>query len=87
MCNAQIILIRKNVKKFLLGRAQCKWKNNETEVKELVWEDLDWVRVAREGFQCRALVKLMNLVPHRSGNFFSSWAARISPGKFSTKTY
>jgi hypothetical protein len=64
--NAYRILVGKSEGKRLLGRPRRKWMDNvKIDLRETGWGDVDWIDLARDRVQWRALVKaVMNvLVP------------------------
>jgi hypothetical protein len=48
--------------------------NNKIGLREAGWDDMDWIDLAQDRDQWRALVNtIMNiLIPYNSGNFLSS---------------
>ena len=40
-----------------LGRPRCRWEDIKTDLKELCWEDVDWIDMAEDRYKWRALVK------------------------------
>jgi hypothetical protein len=65
--NAYRIFVRKPEGKRLLGRSRRRWVNNfKMDLRALEWDCLDWIDVAQDRDQWRALVNtLMNLrVPY-----------------------
>jgi hypothetical protein len=57
-----------------LGRPRRIWVNNiKMDLRETGWDDMDWINVARDRDQWRALVDtVMNLrFPQYSGNILS----------------
>jgi hypothetical protein len=51
------ILVGKPEKKGLFGRPRCRWENNiRTDLEETGWEDVDWIHMAQDRDQWRALV-------------------------------
>jgi hypothetical protein len=46
-----------------LGRSRCKWEDRiKMDIKEIVWSGMDWIDLAQDGDQWRALVNtVMNL--------------------------
>jgi hypothetical protein len=40
-----------------LGRPRCKWVDNiKMDLGEIVWGDMDWIRLTQDGDKWRALV-------------------------------
>jgi hypothetical protein len=73
--NAYRILVGKLEGKRSLGRPRSKWVNNiKIDLREIGWDDMDWIDLAQDRDQWRALVNIvMNLrVPYNSGKFSSS---------------
>jgi hypothetical protein len=62
MRNACKILIRNPEWKSPLGRLRCRWKNNiRMDLREIGWEDVDWIHLSQDRDQWRALVNtIMN---------------------------
>jgi hypothetical protein len=57
------------------GRPRRRWVDNiRIDLREIGWDDMDWIDQAQDRDQWRALVKtIMNLrVPENSGKFLSS---------------
>jgi hypothetical protein len=46
-----------------LGRPRCRWEDNiKMDLKEVRWEDVDWIDVAQDRYRWLALVSaVMNL--------------------------
>jgi hypothetical protein len=61
--HAYRILVAKPERKRPLGRPRCGWVDNiKMDLRELEWGDMDWIKVANDGDQWRALVNtVMNL--------------------------
>jgi hypothetical protein len=61
--NVYKILAGKPVGKRLLGKPRCRWRDNiRTDFREIVWEVVDWYRLAQDRDSWRAVVKtVMNL--------------------------
>jgi hypothetical protein len=61
--NAYRILVGKLEGKRPLGRSRRRWEDNiKTDLRELGWDDTDWIDVAQDRDQWRALVNtVMNL--------------------------
>jgi hypothetical protein len=69
------ILVGKPEGKRPLGRPRRRWVGNiKMDLREIGWDGMDWINVAQDRDQCRALVNaVMNLwVPQNAGNFLSS---------------
>jgi hypothetical protein len=67
--------VRKPEGKELFETPRCKWEDNiRMDLREIGWEDVDWIHVAQDRDQWRALGKtVMNLrVPQKVGNFLTS---------------
>jgi hypothetical protein len=56
-------LVRKPKGKRPLGRPRCRWVDNiEMDVREIEWGGMDWIGLAQDRDQWRALVNtVMNL--------------------------
>jgi hypothetical protein len=57
-----------------LGRPRRRWVDNvNMELREIGWDDMDWIDLAQNRDQWRALVNtVMNLrVPYNAGKFLS----------------
>jgi hypothetical protein len=61
--NAYRILVGKPEGKRPLGRPRRRWVDNiKIHVREIGWDGMDWLDLARDRGQCRALVNtVMNL--------------------------
>jgi hypothetical protein len=61
--NTYGILVGKAEGKRPLGRPRCRWVNNiKMDLREIVWDVWDWIDLAEDREQWRALVKtVMNL--------------------------
>jgi hypothetical protein len=61
--NAYRILVRKPEGKSPLGRPRRRWVYSiKLDLREIGWDGLDWIDVAKDTYQWRALVKtVMNL--------------------------
>jgi hypothetical protein len=73
--NAYRILVGKPERKRPLGRRRCRWVNYiEMDLREIGWDSLDWIDVAQDRDQRKALVNaVMNLrVPYNFGKPLSS---------------
>jgi hypothetical protein len=71
MRNVDNILVEKPEGKRILERPRRIQKNNITmDLREIGWEDTDWIHIARDRDQWRAVVNtVMNLrVPFKGGN-------------------
>jgi hypothetical protein len=69
------ILVEKPEGKMTLGRPRCGLEGNiKMDLREIGLCDTDWIHLAQDGDQCRALVKtVMNLrVPQNVGKLLSS---------------
>jgi hypothetical protein len=62
--NAYRILAGKPEGKRPLGRPRCKWVNNiKMDLREIEWDGMDWIDLAQDRDQRRALVNtVMNLL-------------------------
>jgi hypothetical protein len=76
MKNAYSILVGKYERKRPLGRPRHRWEDNtRMDLREVGWEGVDWMDVAQDRDQGRALVDtVMKLwvVPQNAGNFMTS---------------
>jgi hypothetical protein len=61
--NAYRIFVGKTEGKLSLGRPRCRWVDNiKIDLREIGWGDMDWIDLAQDRDQWRALVKtVMNL--------------------------
>jgi hypothetical protein len=61
--DAYNILVGKPEGRRPLGRRRCRWKDNiKMDLREIVFGDVDWIRLAQDRDQWRALVNtVMNL--------------------------
>jgi peptide subunit release factor RF-3 len=62
-------------RKRQLGRSRLKWEFNvEVDVKTIEWGVVDWINLAQDRNNCRAVLNtVMNLRnPQNAGNFFIS---------------
>jgi hypothetical protein len=61
--NAYRILVGKSEGKKPLRRPRCRWVNNiKMDLREVGWGDMDWIDLAQDRDQWRALVNtVMNL--------------------------
>jgi hypothetical protein len=56
--NAYRILVAKQEGKRRLGRPRRRWANNiKMDLRELGWDGMDWIDLAQDRNQWRALVK------------------------------
>jgi hypothetical protein len=75
--NAYRILVRKPEGKRPLGRPRRGWVNNiKMYLREIEWDDMDWIDLAQDQDQWRTLVNtVMNLrVPLNAGKFLTACA-------------
>jgi hypothetical protein len=57
MRNVHNILVGRHEGKSPLGRPRCKWEDNiRMDLKERMWEGVDWIHLAQDRDQCLALV-------------------------------
>jgi hypothetical protein len=73
--NAYRILVGQPERKRPLGRPRCRWVDNiKMDFRVIGWDGMDWIDLAQDGDQWRALVNtVMNLrVPYNAGKFLSS---------------
>jgi hypothetical protein len=73
--NAYMILVGKREGKRSLGRQRRRWvDNNKMDLREIGWDGGDWIDLAQDRDQWKALVNsAMNLrVPYNVGKFLSS---------------
>jgi hypothetical protein len=55
--NAYNILVGKPKRKRPLGRPSCRWEDNiRMDLREIGWEDVDWMHVVQDRDQWRTLV-------------------------------
>jgi hypothetical protein len=61
--NAYRILVGKPEGKIPLGRLRRRWVGSiKIDLREMEWDGMDWIVLARDRAQCRALVNtVMNL--------------------------
>jgi hypothetical protein len=61
--NAYRILVGKPERRRPLGRPRCRWVDNiKMDLRDIGWDDVDWVDLAQDRDQWRALVNtVMNL--------------------------
>jgi hypothetical protein len=72
--NAYRIVVRKPEGKRPLGRRRRRWVDNiKIDLREIGWNDVDWIDLAQDRDQWRALANtVMNLrVPYNAGKFLS----------------
>jgi hypothetical protein len=56
--NAYRILVGKSEGKRQLGRPRCRWVDNiKIDVRKIGWDGMDWIDLAQDRDQWRALVK------------------------------
>jgi hypothetical protein len=82
--NAYRILVGKPEGKRPLGRPRHRWVDNiKIDLREIGWDDMDWIDLAQDRDQWRALVNtVMNLrVPKNAANFLNS----LTIGSFSRR--
>jgi hypothetical protein len=74
--NAYRILVRKPEGKRSLGRPRHRWVDNiKIGLREIGWVGMDWIVLAQDRDQWRALVnRVMNLrIPKNAGKFLNNW--------------
>jgi hypothetical protein len=60
--NPYRILVGKPEGKRPLGRPRCRWVDNiKMDLREIRWESMDWIELAQDRDQWRALVNTVNL--------------------------
>jgi hypothetical protein len=61
--NAYRLLVGKPEGKRPLGRPRLRWvSNNKMDLREIVWDGMDWIDLAQDVYRRRALVNtVMNL--------------------------
>jgi hypothetical protein len=72
--NAYNILVGRPEGKRPLGRPSRRWEHNSTtDLMEIGWEGVDWIHVAQDRDQWRAVVNtVINLsVPQKAGSFLT----------------
>jgi hypothetical protein len=58
--NAYMILVGKSEGKRPLGRPKHKWEDNiKMDLREMVWGGMDWIDLAQDRDQLRALVNMV----------------------------
>jgi hypothetical protein len=58
--NACTILVGKTEGKKPLGRPRCGWEDNiKTNLREIGWGDMDWIHLAHDRHQWRAIVNMV----------------------------
>jgi hypothetical protein len=75
MRNVYSILVRKPEGKRPFRRPRRRWEDKIViDLREIGWEGVEWIHLAQETDQWRALVNtVMNLwVPHTAGNMLTS---------------
>jgi len=73
--NAYKILVGNSDRKRPLGRPKRRWEDSiRMNLREIEWEDVDWMQLAQDRVQWRAVVYMViNLrVPRKAGNFLTS---------------
>jgi hypothetical protein len=59
--NVYRILVGKLEEKRPLGRTRCKWADNiKIDLREIEWDGMDWIGLAQDRNQWRALVNTVN---------------------------
>jgi hypothetical protein len=62
--NVYRILMGKPEGKRPLGKLRCKWVDNiKMDLREIGWGRMDWINVAQDRDQWRALVKMVMNLP------------------------
>jgi hypothetical protein len=82
--NAYMILVGKTEGRRLLGIPRRRWVDNiKLDLREIAWDDMDWVDLAQDRDRGRAFVNtVMNLrIPQNAGKFLSG----CTIGSFSTR--
>jgi hypothetical protein len=64
-------LLEKRERKRLLGKPSLRWKDDiRMDIREIGWEDVDWMHLAHDWDQWRAVVNTtMNLRIHKKWEF------------------
>jgi hypothetical protein len=73
--NAYRILVGKPEGKRPLRRPRCRWVDNiKIDLREIVWDGMDWIDLAQDRDQSRALVNtvIKLRVPYNVGKFMCS---------------
>jgi hypothetical protein len=73
--NAYKILVGNSDRKRPLGSPKRRWEDSiRMNLREIEWEDVDWMQLAQDRVQWRAVVYMViNLrVPRKAGNFLTS---------------
>jgi hypothetical protein len=67
------ILVGKSDCMRLLGRPGSRWEDIRMDLLEIGWEGVDWMHLAQDRHQWRAIVNMvMNLrIPYKAGNFLT----------------
>jgi len=61
MRNAYNILVGKSEGKRPLGRCRCRWEDVRIDLRQIGWEGVDWIHLAQDMDQWRAVVStIMN---------------------------
>jgi hypothetical protein len=84
--NAYRILVGKSEGRSPLGRPRRRWMGSiKIDIREIGWDDMDWIDLVQDRDQWRALVNtVMNLrVPKNAGKFFSGCTVGNSAPKVS----
>jgi hypothetical protein len=75
MTNAYEILVGKAGGKRPLRRPRCRWIDNiRMDRREIGWEGVDWIHLAQDRDQWRAVVNTVTYVgvPYKVGNYVTS---------------
>jgi hypothetical protein len=59
MRNAYQVLVRKHERKRLLRILRYRWKDIRMDLREIGWEDVDWIHLAQGRDQCQVLVNIV----------------------------
>jgi hypothetical protein len=73
--NVYRILVEKPERKRPLGRPRHRWGHNiKMNLREIGWDGVDWINMAQDTDQSRALVNtvLKLRVPYNAGKFLSA---------------
>jgi hypothetical protein len=68
-------LVGKSEERKPLGRPRHRWRDDiKLDIKEIEWEDMNWIHLAQDRDQWRALVNtVMNIrAPQTAGNLMNS---------------